>query len=85
MKKIILFLFVSLLFVAYVNAQPQYYNYENVGSSSNTFPFGQSAGKAVNWLFLAGDFNQPTPCPTGQQITKVYFYITTGGTRTFTF
>lgn len=84
MKKIILFLFVSLLFVAYVNAQPQYYNYENVGSSSNTFPFGQSAGKAVNWLFLAGDFNQPTPCPTGQQITKVYFYITTGGTRTFT-
>ena len=84
MKKIILFLFVSLLFVAYVNAQPQYYNYNNVGSSSNTFPFGQTAGKAVNWLFLAGDFNQPSPCPAGQQITKVYFFFTTGGSRTYT-
>jgi hypothetical protein len=84
MKKIILFLFISLLFVLNLQAQPQYYNYQNVGSSSNTFPFGQAAGKAVNWLFLAGDFNQPSPCPSGQQITKVYFFITTGGTRTFT-
>jgi hypothetical protein len=84
MKKIILFLFVILLFVACVNAQPQYYNYNNVGSSSNTIPFGQTAGKAVNWLFLAGDFNQPSPCPSGQQITKIYFFFTTGGSRTYT-
>ncbi len=78
------FLALSLaVFTASLISQPQYYNYQNVGSSSNTFPFGQSAGKAVNWLFLAGDFNQPTPAPAGN-ITKVYFYITTGGTRTFT-
>ncbi len=74
-----------ILLYADINAQnPQYYNYNNVGSSSNTFPFGQAAGKAVNWLFLAGDFNQPAPLPPGNQITKVYFFITTGGTRTFT-
>jgi Ni,Fe-hydrogenase III small subunit len=84
MKKIIAILFVFTLFAANLPAQPQYYNYNNVGTSSNTFPFGQSAGKAVNWLFLPGDFNQPTPLPPGQRITKVYFFITTGGTRTFT-
>ena len=65
-------------------ADPMYYNYENVGPYSNTFPFGQSAGKAVNWLFLSGDFTQPTPLPAGNQITDVYFFLTTGGSRTYT-
>jgi photosystem II stability/assembly factor-like uncharacterized protein len=78
------FMVLIFLFTAGLLAQtPQYYNYNNVGSSSNTFPFGQAAGKAVNWLFLANDFNQPSPAPAGY-ITKVYFFITTGGTRTFT-
>jgi hypothetical protein len=72
-----------LAFCANLIAQPQYYNYQNVGSSSNSFPFGQAAGKAVNWLFLAGDFTQPTPAPAGN-ITKVYFFISSAGTRTFT-
>jgi hypothetical protein len=78
--------FVLILFFAVsLTAQtPQYYNYNNVGASSNTFPFGQTAGKAVQWLFLAGDFNQPAPLPPGNQITKVWYFITTGGTRTFT-
>jgi hypothetical protein len=84
MKKITFCLFVSFLFTTVLIAQPQHYNYQNVGSSSNTFPFGQAAGKAVNWLFLAGDFNQPSPCPPGQQITKIYFYISSGGSRTYT-
>ncbi len=85
MKKVIsLFILLFTISSLLLAQTPQYYNYQNVGSSSNTFPFGQSAGKAVNWLFLAGDFNQPTPLPPGQQITKVYFFITTGGTRTLT-
>lgn len=67
-----------------LNAQPMYYNYNNVGSSSNSFPFGQTAGKAVDWLFLPGDFNLPSPCPTGQQITKIYFMVSVAGTRTYT-
>jgi Ni,Fe-hydrogenase III small subunit len=83
MKKFFLVLFVFTLFAANSFAQPQYYNYNN-GTSSNTFPFGQVSGKAVNWLFLPGDFNQPSPLPPGQRITKVYFFITTAGTRTFT-
>ncbi|MCI0449885.1 MAG: T9SS type A sorting domain-containing protein [Chlorobi bacterium] len=83
-KKSAAFLILMLTFTVSSLAQlPQYYNYNNVGSSSNTFPFGQTAGKAVNWLFLANDFNQPSPAPGGY-ITKVYFFITTGGTRTFT-
>jgi hypothetical protein len=78
--------FVILILVFSVNslAGPQYYNYENVGTSSNTFPFGQTNGKSVNWLFLAGEINQPTPLPAGNQITDVYFFLTTGGSRTYT-
>ncbi len=84
MKKITVFFIVCFLFAVNLFPQtPQYYNYNNVGASSNTFPFGQTAGKAVNWIFLGGDFNQPTPAPSGY-ITKVYFFITTGGTRTYT-
>ena len=79
MKKIIL-IFVFLVIATSLLAQPQYYNYQNVGPS-NTFPFGQTNGKGVNWLFLAGEFNQPTPLPSGNEITKVYFFWATGGSR----
>jgi Ni,Fe-hydrogenase III small subunit len=85
MKKLTVLFFVSILLTAITMAQtPQYYNYQNVGSSSNTFPFGQSAGKAVEWLILAGDLNQPSPLPSGMRITKVYFYCSSGGSRTYT-
>ena len=63
---------------------PQYYNYQNVGTSSNSFPFGQTAGKLVNWLFLPEEINQPTLPPTGDLIVKVYFFMTNAGTRNFT-
>jgi hypothetical protein len=42
------------------------------------------AGKAVNWLFRAGEFNLPVALPAGNAITKVYFRLQTGGTRTYT-
>lgn len=83
MKKILLS-FVFLVLTTCLFAQPQYYNYQNVGTTSNTFPFGQTAGKGVNWLFLPGAFANPTPLPAGNEITKVYFYVTTGGSRTYT-
>jgi len=71
-------------FAASLPAQtPQYYNL-NTGTSSNSFPFNVAGGKAVNSLFLAGEFNQPTPIPPGQQITKVYFRMSTATSRTFT-
>ena len=63
---------------------PAYYNYNNVGASNNSFPFSVLAGKEVQWLFLPNDFNQPTPCPTGQQITKLYFFMLGTATATFT-
>lgn len=80
-------LILFLIFVSSTNIQgqtPQYYNYQNTGGSSNSFPFSVATGKAVNWLFLGGDFNQPAPLPPGQQITKVYFFTSSAGTRTFT-
>lgn len=77
----ILIFFFSLIIPAQT---PQYYNYENVGSSSNTFPFGQSAGKLVDWLFLPQEINQPTLPPTGDLIVKIYFFMTTSATRNFT-
>ena len=65
-------------------AAPQYYNDENVGSG-NTFPFGQTNGKAVEWLILAGEINKPSPIPAGNQITDVYFFLyETDGSRTYT-
>jgi hypothetical protein len=61
---------------------PQYYNF-NTGGSGNTFPFNVSAGKRIQWLFLPGNFSQPTPAPEGR-ITTLYFRISTTGSGTFT-
>jgi hypothetical protein len=73
-----------ILFAWGANAQtPQYYN-SNTGTSSNSFPFNTAAGKAVNSIFLPGEFNQPSPLPPGQKITTVYIRTSTAGTRTFT-
>jgi hypothetical protein len=84
MKRIILSFLVIALFAVNLFAQtPQYYNFNN-GTSANSFPFNMSSGKAVNSLFLAGEINQPSPCPSGQQITKVYFRTGSTGTRTYT-
>ena len=79
----IMFFGFSLIFVFTVclHAQPQYYNYGAVGNTSS-FPMGVSGGKAVCWLYLPGAFNQPSPCPSGQQITRISLYYTGGG-RTY--
>jgi hypothetical protein len=66
-----------------ISQLPQYYNFDN-GTSSNSFPFNMAAGKAVNSLFPAGAFVNPTPLPTGKAITRVYFRTSTAGTRTYT-
>jgi hypothetical protein len=67
-----------LLLIAGLNgsltAQPQYYNYNTGGSGSNSFPFNMPAGKDVQLLYLAGDFNQPTPAPAGN-ITSISLFI----------
>jgi hypothetical protein len=85
MKKVIYTLLIlTCVFALNLQAQtPQYYNYNN-GTSANSFPFNMSAGKAINSLFLAGELNQPTPVPAGQQITTVYFRTGSAGTRAFT-
>ena len=82
MKKISFSLLFTILFSASSISEPQFYNYTT--GSYNIFPFALSAGKFVNWLFLPGAFNQPAPCPSGKQITKIYIMIHTGGTRAFT-
>jgi len=79
----ILIFFFSLIIPAQT---PQYYNYQNVGTSINNFPYNVSGGKLVEWLFLPGEINQPTPPPAGDLIVKIYFWTPTAnsGTRTFT-
>jgi hypothetical protein len=42
-----------------------------------------SGGKAINTIFLAGEFVHPTPIPSGMQITTVYFLTGTAGMRVF--
>ena len=83
MKKSYFILFISIFLAANLMAQPQYYT-SNTGTSSNSFPFNMSGGKAVNSLILAGEFINPTPLPPGQKITRVYFRTNTTGTRTYT-
>ncbi|MCE1166267.1 MAG: T9SS type A sorting domain-containing protein [Bacteroidetes bacterium] len=74
----------AFLFTSSVQAQPMYYNYQNVGSSNNNFPLNVAGGKMSQWLFLGNDFNQPSPCPTGKKITKIYLWVTAGGAATYT-
>ena len=85
MKKVIYTLLIlTCVFALNLQAQtPMYYN-SNTGTSSNSFPFNMSGGKAINILFLANEFINPTPLPPGQQITAVYFRTSTAGTRAYT-
>jgi hypothetical protein len=73
MKKIftsVLFLFLTGLLMAQT---PQFYNFTSQGTA-NSFPFNMSAGKMVQWIIKAGEYNQPTPATSGN-ITKFYFYV----------
>ncbi len=81
---IFIFILGAFLFSPQIQAQPQYYNYQNVGASNNNFPLNATAGKMSQWLFLPGDFNQPAPLPSGKKITKIYLWVTTGGAATYT-
>jgi photosystem II stability/assembly factor-like uncharacterized protein len=67
--------FLVLLVVLSINifSQPQYYNY-NVTGAANSFPWNIVPGKEIQVLFLPGDFNQPTPAPSGN-ITSVSFRL----------
>jgi hypothetical protein len=67
-----------------VTAQPQYYNYTGSGNGSNSFPFNVSAGKDVQLLYLAGDFNQPSPAPAGNIISVSVFMNAALGPATYT-
>ena len=77
------FLILLLAFAANTLAQtPQYYNYNN-GTSANSFPFNVAAGKEVQWLVLAHEFNQPSLAPPGN-ITTIYFRMAGAATHVFT-
>jgi hypothetical protein len=69
----VIFLILIFAFATGSLAQPQYYNYNTPGTS-NSFPFNIAAGKQVQLLYLAGDFNQPTPAPAGN-ITSLSFMM----------
>jgi hypothetical protein len=82
-RKVLSVLIILVLSVIATAQTPQYYNF-NTGTSLNSFPFNVTGGKAVNSLFLAGEFSQPAPLPAGNRITAVYFRTGTAGTRAFT-
>lgn len=85
-KFFVLQVIVILIFGGKLSAQtPHHYNYENVGLITNNFPLGMPAGRAVNWIFLPGEFSLPNPAPQGKRITKIYFYMSiTGPAKTYT-
>jgi len=53
-----------------------YYNYTTT-LGSNTFPFGQTAGKEVQWFAGPGEFVTPSPAPAGGMISSISFYAST--------
>jgi hypothetical protein len=57
-------------------ADPQYFNYNN-GTSYNSFPLNQAAGKRIQLYIAPGEFNTPSPAPNGL-ITKFSVRISTG-------
>ena len=64
----------NLVFVTFSEAQtPQFYNYNTTGLG-NAYPFNVAAGKRIQVLYRAGDFNQPSPAVAGN-ITSVSFMI----------
>lgn len=69
-----LFLLLNLCFESHAQT-PQYYNYSTT-IGANTFPFSVAAGKLIQFLYLPGDFAQPTPVPAGNQIVKFYWLHT---------
>jgi hypothetical protein len=69
-KSSLIALIITLFFAVNLFAQ-QHYNF-NTGGTTNSFPFNIATGKQVQLLYLAGDFAQPTPAPSGN-ITKLYF------------
>lgn len=87
MKKLYFFITVLIILAGFISSSqaqtPAYYN-SNTGTSGNSFPFNQAAGKAVNSIILAGEISQPAPVPAGQKITTVYFRTSGAGTRTYT-
>lgn len=87
MKNVYVFIAVLLLIAGFsmpAAAQPQFYNYSGSGNGSNNFPFNVSGGKDVQLLYLAGEFNQPSPAPAGN-ITTIYIWMNAGfGPATYT-
>ncbi len=77
MKNITVLLLLFFLLAATAFSQtPGYYNYDN-GTSYNSFPFNQAAGKMIQTLIAPGEFNQPSGAPAGN-ITHYYVRISTG-------
>ena len=56
---------------------PQYYNF-NSGGTGNTIPFGSTgvSGYRSQWLMMPNAYNNPSPVPPGNKITKLYIRCT---------
>jgi len=67
-----------------VTGQPQYYNFTGAGNGTNNFPFNVGAGKDVQMIYLAGEFNQPSSAPAGNIISVAVFMNTALGPATYT-
>jgi hypothetical protein len=91
MKKTFLFytnLVISMIliwaFTTHLMSQtPQYYNYAIV-ENTNYFPWSNLPGQHDQYLILSNEFNQPSVCPSGRAIHKLWFYTGNTSTNTLT-
>src|SRR5688572_7208574 len=80
-------LVLGLFSVLVSEAQPARWNHAaTTGGVVNNFPFNANAavGKRVQWVIAAGEFNQPSPTPTGNNITNLWVWANAAGTGNYT-
>jgi len=72
-KALTLFVLLFVLSSIAFSQTPQYYNFNTAGTG-NTIPFGSTgvSGYRSQWLLMPNAYNQPTPVPSGNRITKLY-------------
>lgn len=82
-----LYFLLLTLFIGLVSeAQPAFFNHAATsGGTTNIFPFNvnSASGKRVQWVIAAGGFNQPSPAPSGNNITSLWVWANNAGNATY--
>ena len=85
MKKFCMLVSMLTIALTSMSQTPQFYN-RLPTTGGNVFPFNTNptTGKKVQWVIAAGEFNQPGPAPSGNNITAIWFRPNAACNATYT-